>query len=182
MGFITRGYIMEHIENMHADLKLAKKNPGWFLNLLCKTGCKFTTVTILHIQEKNHGKNCDYLSWKLAHIYTAAGTKCQVFLCRPSCTKALKALRRRQLYQMTKLGTEAASFFYFLGAETVVENGWQMLLTSIQDVCKTFGQECKKRKHLAYIIGIVSHLTSELRSFFNILVDQTLLRWHMSEM
>lgn len=105
---------MEHIENMHADLKLAKKNPGWFLNLLCKTGCKFTTVTILHIQEKNHGKNCDYLSWKLAHIYTAAGTKCQVFLCRPSCTKALKALRRRQLYQMTKLGTEAASFFIFL--------------------------------------------------------------------
>lgn len=28
VGFITRGYIMEHIENMHADLKLAKKNPG----------------------------------------------------------------------------------------------------------------------------------------------------------
>lgn len=45
---------------------------------------------------------------------------------------------------MTKLDTEPASFFYFLGAETVVENGWQILLTSIQDVCKTVGQDCKK--------------------------------------
>lgn len=155
---------MEHIENMHADLKLAKKNPGWFLNMRCKTGCKFRTVTILHIKEKTRKFVWLFIMEVSTHLHNVAGIKCQVFLCRPSCTEVLEALRRWQLYQTTKLGAEAASFLFSWSRNC--RGKLQMLLTSMQDVCKTFGQDCKKRKHLAYIIGIISHLTSELRGFF----------------
>lgn len=157
MGFITRGYIMEHIENMHADLKLAKENPGWFLNMRCKTGCKFRTVTILHIKEKTGKFVWLFIMEVSTHLHNVAGIKCQVFLCRPSCTEVLEALRRWQLYQTTKLGAEAASFFIFLEQKL----SWKM-----DDKCYWHQS---KIQHLAYIIGIVSHLTSELRSFLTFL-------------
>lgn len=160
---------MEHIENMHADLKLAKKNPGWFLNLLCKTGCKFTTVTILHIQEKKPRKKLWLFIMEASTHLHGGGHQVPGFLVSTILYKSVKSAAPLTAVPNDQARYRSSFFFYFLGAETVVENGWQMLLTSIQDVCKTFGQDCKKRKHLAYIIGIVSHLTSESRSFLTFL-------------
>lgn len=119
---------MEHIENMPADLKLAKKNPGWFLNLLCKTGCKFTTVTILHIQEKKHGKNCDYLSWKLAHIYTTRRAPSARF----SCVDHLVQKRKKALHApLTVVQNDQARYrssFFFIFLE-------QKLSWTMNDKC-----------------------------------------------